>query len=439
MLQINPSEFLRIGRLINNSLNLIDENIRYIKKNNSNNEIDHEDIKELNDLITVIKNDTNFLTKIIIEFEKATGEDIDKLLSKKYSDNFYKDKLLSYYANMICNNKNSKELETLSLCEENDEELSKYCQRQNFINNYESYLNGFDPEKFGLTKEEVKKELIYIYDNKGPNEAYSIMRALVNNCPKNYDEYHFAPKKQINSNGYYDYNKKTIDNYITNSEVIDINGYEYEFAQVLPKDCTNVEYLAYNFAKANTINTMRTLPNKYLELCSKGNSNTIVLTSSNNAMNNDGNWSGYYKSSSLFSKNTNMIVIDAHGSFNNNEYYTQNTIIHEMGHKFDDMIYSKNIIDKLFGKTSYTAASNEWKTAYDKYKNVINSINTNGYESYPNVNEFFSDATVAYFKDPDAVKTLCPEVYNLMNKMLDGEYGFSYNEKITEVLTASTI
>lgn len=430
MLQINPSEFLRIGKLMNNSLDTIDENIQYLMKNKTN----HDKISEFNKLITTIKNDTLFLSKIIVELEEATGEDIDKLLSLKHNNDYYKDKLLSYYANLICNNKNSSHIETIKLCYESDDELSKYCQRQNFINNYANYLKDFEPEKYGLTQEQVEKELIYIYDTKGASEAYSIMRALVNNCPENYFEYNFNPTKQIKDNSYYDYNKKTIDGYITNSEIININGYEYEFAQVLPKDCTNIEMLAYNFAKANTINTMRTLPNKYLKLCTRGNSNTIILTCDTKAMNNTGNWSGYYKASSLFKKNTNMIVLDAHGSFNNNEYYTQDTIIHEMGHKFDDMMYSKNIIDKIFGKINYTASSDEWQNAYNKYKNVLNSINTDGYENYPNVNEFFGDATVAYFKNPNAVRTLCPEVYNLMNKMLDGEYGYSYYDKINEVL-----
>ena len=430
MLQINPSEFLRISKLMNNSLDIIDENIEYLLKNNPKN----EEIIELNKLVVVIKNDTEFLTKIIKEFEIATGEDIDKLLSLKYNDTFYKDKLLSYYANIISSNKNNDEIEILKLCYESDNELSKYCQRQSFINNYSNYLKGFNPEKYGLTWEQVKNELIEIYDTKGPSEAYSIMRALVNNAPSNYNEYNFNPQKQIKSNSYYDYNKNNIDDYITNSEIININGYEYEIAQVLPKNCTNIEMLSYNFCKANIINTMRTLPNKYLDLCTKGNSNTIVLTCNTKAMNNSGNWSGYYKASSLFKKNTNMIVIDAHGSFNNNEYYTQNTIIHELGHKFDDMIYSKNIIDKIFGKINYTTSSDEWENAFNKYKNVLNSVNTNGYTEYPNVNEFFGDAVVAYFKNPNAVKTLCPEVYGLINKMLDGEYGYSYNDKISVIL-----
>ena len=108
-----------------------------------------------------------------------------------------------------------------------------------------------------------------------------------------------------------------------------------------------------------------------------------------------------------------------------------------MGHKFDDMIKPKNIIDWLFGKTTYTKSSDDWNKAYKKYGNVLNSINSGGYLSYPNVNEFFGDAAVAYFKNPEIERQLCPEVYNLISTMLDGEYGYSYNDKIVSILSAS--
>ena len=97
MLQINPSEFLRLGRLMNNSLEIIDENVRYLKSNNQ----DSPELKELLTIITNIKNNTDFITNIINDFEKATGEDINKLLSHNYSDRYYNDKLLKYYANII--------------------------------------------------------------------------------------------------------------------------------------------------------------------------------------------------------------------------------------------------------------------------------------------------------------------------------------------------
>ena len=90
--------------------------------------------------------------------------------------------------------------------------------------------------------------------------------------------------------------------------------------------------------------------------------------------------------------------------------------------------------DIASGNTSYTKSSSEWNDAFKKYSNVLNSINSGGYTVYPNVNEFFGDVTVAYFKNPYEVKALCPEVYNLMNNMLDGEYGYSYNDRILAIL-----
>ena len=181
---------------------------------------------------------------------------------------------------------------------------------------------------------------------------------------------------------------------------------------------------------------MRTLPDKYLELCSKGNSNTITLSCSQEAMNNNANWSGYYKPTSFLGSNNNNITIDIHGSFTDNIYYTQDTLLHEMGHKFDDLIHEKSIIDWIFGSTPYTRSNSEWTDAYKKYNKVLNSINFGGYNTYPNVNEFFGDVSVAYFKNPQELKALCPEAYELMNKMLDGEYGYSYNDKIVAILNA---
>ena len=40
-------------------------------------------------------------------------------------------------------------------------------------------------------------DLLYVYDNRGSSEAYSILHALENNCPKNYHEYKFNPTKAI--------------------------------------------------------------------------------------------------------------------------------------------------------------------------------------------------------------------------------------------------
>ena len=431
MLQINPNEVIRLSKLMQNSIESIEDSIRFLKNKYSN-----EDLLEIEKLLSKTKNNTTFLNSITNELVSATGESLDNLLNSKHTINYYDNKIMNHYATSICNNESKQVLDNIDLCYSRDDKLNNYCQKQTFINNYKTYLNKFNPAKYGLDEETVERELLYIYEKRGASEAYAVMHALNNNAPANYQEYHFNPQKQMHSDDYYDYDSKAINKYITNSEIINVNGYEYEIAQVLPKDCTSVEMLAYNFGKANVINTMRTLPDKYLELCTQGDTNTIVLTCNTKAMNNSGLWSGYYKPSSMFKKYTNIIAIDIHGSFNDNVFYTQDTVIHEMGHKFDDMIYHQSIIDKLFGNIGYSSNNKEWKNAYNKYKNVINSINFGGYENYPNVNEFFGDSAVAYFKNPELVKALCPEVYNLMNNMLDGEYGYSYSEKIVAVLAS---
>ncbi len=435
MLQLNPNEIIRISKLMNNSLDTIKERLRFLKtKYDSNDNINFDNLESH---VTNLSNSTLFLNQIINELEEATGENIDKLISSNHSLSYYENKLLNHYANNLNNNENQSKLDKIDLCYSKDDKLTNYCQKQNFAEYATSFFRKFNPEDYGLNKDTVINDLLYVYDKRGSREAYAIMRALENNAPANYNEYHFNPTSQLNDNSYYDYNSKTISNYQTNSEVININGYKYEIAQVLPKDCTKTELLAYNYGKANVINTMRTLPDKYLELCSKGNSNVITLTCDKLAMNNSGNWSGYYKPSAFFNNKTNMITVDIHGSFNDNTFYTQDTIIHEMGHKFDDMMYDKNIIDWILGRTTYTDSSDNWDNLYHKYGNVLSAINLGGYESYPNVNEFFGDATVAYFKDPEIVKSLCPEVYQSISKMLDGEYGSSYNEKMVHILNAT--
>ena len=438
MLQLNPNEVIRLNKLINNSLDTIRENILYLKKKYSNTDtVEQLDINNLDKSVTKINNGTTFLDNIINELVEATGESIDKLLKANHTLNYFDNKLIEYYANKINNNENQKNLEAIDLCYSKDSRVDNYCQKQNFIDYANKYFNDFDVEKYGLTKEQVIDDLVYVYEKRGATEAYAVMRAVTNNCPNNYQEYDFEPTSQKHNNGYYDYNSNTIDKYQTNSETINVNGYEYEIAQVLPKDCTDIEMLAYNFGKANIINTMRTLPSKFLELCSKGNANVITLTCDRNAMNNNANWSGYYKPSALLSSKTNMITIDIRGSFNDNNFYTQDTLIHEMGHKFDDMIYGKNIIDYIFGRLSYTGTSDAWEKAYKQYGNVVSSLNLGGYMSYPNVNEFFGDAIVMYFKEPRMMKTMCPEAYSLINNMLGGEYGYSYSEKMFNILNVT--
>ncbi len=434
MLQLNPNEIIRQSKLINDSLETILNNLKYLKNSCNKNSLDYQNIDKLNEMALTIQEKSTFLNDIVDELVKITGEDINKLMEANYSLAFYEGKILSYYAKAICNNDKKDELTILELCYGKDAKLTNYCSRENFIAYANTFFKDFNFQKYGLDKEKVMNDLLTIFNKRGNTEAHAIMQALVNNAPDNYNEYHFNPGNITKSYKQYDFNSDTVDNYVTNSEIINVNGYDYEICQVLPKDVTETEKLVYNFAKANVINTMRTLPDKYLQLCSEGSTNAIILTTDRAAMKNNGIWSGYYKPSSIYVRNNNMIVVDIHGSLVDNEYYTQDTIIHEMGHKFDDMMYETNIIDKLFGKPNYSNNNSAWTECYKKYKNVLNGINLDGYEEFPNVNEFFGDAMVAYFKSPELVKRLCPELYELTSKMLDGEYGYSYNERIANIL-----
>lgn len=434
MLQINPNEIIKNNKLINNSLETILNNLKFLKNASINNNIDSQIINDLNKKVLVIQEKSTFLNDIVGELVKITGESVEKLSEANYSLSYYENKILDYYAKAICNNNKIEELNILDMCYGKDTKLTNYCSKENFISYANSYLENFDFSKYGLDKDKVMNDLLYILNKRGTSEAHSVMQALVNNAPENYFKYNFNPTSITNSNKYYDFNSDTINNYLTNSEVISVNGNNFEICQVLPSDCTETEKLVYNFSKANVINTMRTLPDKFLNLCSNGTSNSIILTSARDAMNNNGIWSGYYKPSSIYVRNNNMIVIDIHGSLIDNEYYTQDTIIHEMAHKFDDMMYDTNIIEKLFGNTNYSNNNSQWTDCFNKYKNVLNGIDLNGYEEFPNVNEFFGDAMVAYFKNPNAVKKLCPELYQLASNMLDGEYGYSYSDKIANIL-----
>ena len=439
MLKINPDAVLRYSKLISEKIDEMEGNIQ--KSISINNSISNKkyNLNSINKRFNLIKDGVHSVDKIVQEIEEITDLTREELLSGHFENDYYEDKMLKYYAKKMCTNnvKNTKayfeELGKYYDTSNDNGKFSSYYQRQNFINNYRSLLKDFNPKTYGLTDEKLEKDIIYIYDTRGSSEAYGVVNALANNAPKNYLDYHFNTTEQLRENRYYDYNG-SIKNYQTNSELIKVNGYEYEIAQVLPKDCTETEKLAYNFCKANVVNTMRTLPDNYLKNGVLGNSNSIVLTSNVEVMNNGGKWGGYYKESSFFSKSNNMIVIDAHGSFIDNEYYTQDVLIHEMGHKFDDMMNPKNFFDYLLGRNYYTDNSKEWKDVYNKYQNVLCGINNNGYANYPNVNEFFGDVSVAYFKNPNTLKKLCPEAYDLFSSMLGGEYGYSYNVKIKDVV-----
>lgn len=446
MLKINPYEIICYSRLIDNSLNNALENMNSVQSIYSQINSLPEKYKTLNiniiqELIDRIQQNNQKLTKIVNELEEITGLS-RKQLSKINNIAFYEDKILEYYTEKLYD-KNISQSDHQKLYNQlnfyydtsnNEGKLNQFYQRYLFKKSIPTLLSKFDYQRFNLKEENVINDIMYIYDNRGSNTAYNTIKALVNNCPKNYDNYHFSPIRQPKSNDSYDYNHKTINQYETNSEIININGYNYEFNQVLPKDCTNVERLVYDFSKANIINTMRTLPDTYLKLCSMGNSNSIILTTSKDAMNNQGNWGGYYKTSNYFSNNNNMVVIDINRGLEYNDYYTQDILIHELSHKFDDMLKNESIINSLLGNEYYSTTSDNWKEMFQKHQNIIKKLTNYEYKDFPNINEFFGDTAVAYFKKPQELKNQCPDIYDLFSKTLGTEYGYSYNDKIQEIL-----
>ena len=190
MLQINPNEIIKLKKLLDNSLDIISENIIFLKKEYlTPNSLDYYQIDEINKLVQSLYQDSDFINKIIKELETITGESINKLLSNNYSMSYYENEILNYYAKAICENYSSTELEILDLCYSKDDQLANYCNRESFIKYYKSYLNGIDFTKYNLTREQVEKELLYIYNKRGATEAHAVMRSLINNAPENYFEY----------------------------------------------------------------------------------------------------------------------------------------------------------------------------------------------------------------------------------------------------------
>ena len=447
MLRVNPYEIISYNRLISNSLDSVSENINAIQKLYNMVDFFHKKAKinniiNMQELIKKMKKNNEKLTKIVQELEEITGLTSSQLAKLNYNNAFYEKKILEYYTEKL-HDKNISKSEYRTLynqfnfyydIDNDDGKMSQYYQRYLFKKNIPQLLRNFNYEQFKLSKDVVLEEIMYVYDNRGSNSAYNVIKALGNNCPKNYFEYHFLPTNQSKNNASYDFNNSTIYQYETNSEIININGYNYEFNQVLPKDCTKTERLVYNFTKANVINTMRTLPDNYLRLCSLGNSNSIILTSSKEAMNNPSNWGGYYKPSNYFSDNTNMIVIDVNRGMEMNDYYTQDILIHELSHKYDDMLRNENIINSLLGREYYSTTDSNWKEMFEKHQDIIKSLTHYEYKDFPNINEFFGDTAVAYFKNPHELKNNCPEIYDLFSKTLGKEYGYSYNDKIVEIL-----
>jgi hypothetical protein len=387
----------------------------------------------------------SFLSKMVKELEEAMGESMDDLIKHKYGADVYEDKIIAFYAdhwyklgeNLETQDDAYKHFYVLDIFYDfwhkdtgMDEKLNTYLSIREF-------QEKFDYDRFGLNPDDVRKQLLYIKDVRGFQEMELIIKALLNNCPDNFEDYDFQPGRRINSDSYYNFDSNHINEFQTNSEILSINGYDFEFCQVLPKDCTGIEMLAYNFAKANVINTMRTLPSSYLEVLTHKN-NTVILTCSNDSQIYNGEvfWGG------LTYPGTGNVVINVHESFKANYYYTVGTVLHEFGHKFDAILVD-SFINKLFGKYYYSKNNETWQKLYNKYVETIQGIEAKDYDNLvfgdENENkeysvEFFAGAMYLYFTEGDAMKKFCPDLYEEITRLLGEDYSDSYNEHIEEVL-----
>ena len=294
--------------------------------------------------------------------------------------------------------------------------LIKSRMPEDVLNAIVSSTKNFDYKKFGYSNiEDVVDEFVILSDKR--NVSFPKCSDLLEQISKK--DTNFNPTETTKDTSYYSLLPSAYIPYNINSEIINVNGYDFDFAQVLPTDCTKIERIIYDYYKVEVIDTMKTLPNNYLKAASSGNSNAIVLAPSIKYTNNFNElWGGYYTPSG---KDANTIVIltplEAFGS----EYYTEDVVIHEMGHKFDDysngVFYSRNDENTVY----YSQENAAWNEYYEKYKDVLPPIVADGYDPIPNIQEFFAETSVAYFKNPDELKELCPEVYDAFHKMLGYE------------------
>lgn len=304
------------------------------------------------------------------------------------------------------------------------------------------FILEYHPERFGISKLQMYDDLIYIRDNRDINEMNLVMYALKNNCPDNFSDYDFNPEILWEGIGHYDFDGANIRNYKTNSEFFIINGHKLEIAQVLPKDCTSIELLAYNFTKANVINTIRTFPEEYLDAAVQKN-NVIVLTCDKNSQDHGGSWGGYYCGKNFAWPEDGSVVINAHGSFYNINYYTVDAVIHEFGHKYDDILNGMGKFDNGITDIYMTDKSEKWNDLYKEYKGILPDIVEGCYteEGFENSNnprtEFFAESMVAYFLNPAELKRLCPEVYDEITSIMGHDYGGAYINNIDSVIESN--
>lgn len=380
------------------------------------------------DYVFKLKEHADNWVLLVHQLEEATGESAEKLLESNYSDEYYEQKFIDYYAKLTVDSKETgvidssiyllNEIYDFGLDGENYSEklefaLAKAALGDEYISEFKGILGNFDYAKYGFSSmDEVLDDMVRIYMRNGFIDAYLIAEKLLW-LPDNYIPSNFDPTIQLKDDDYYGY--YPLECFETNSENITVNGYVFDIAQVLPENCTKLEQVYYNFLKDEVIKTLSSLPDNYLKAASMGKSNAIVLTCSQDAMfYGSGDWGGYY---TFIGTAPNTIVINCQDVDSYVGYYTNDIVIHEIGHKFDDMMFD-NIIDDSNMVVYHTEASSEWSNYYEKYQHVLPSLVDNGYSVIPNSQEFFAESAVAYFKNPEGLKQHCEEVYNAFEKLL---------------------
>ena len=400
-------------------------------------------VSTLNTMISSeLDNKISFLSEIVLWLEEVTKETLDQLIDNNHSQAYYEEKVFYYLRENgfvgDLNNNNGKVNRLLTILDTSEESMKKY-RAMNDIFNFERghFFAAFDFKRFGLNAFDVLNELSEIYLRSGRDETTNIMYALLNNCPDNYEDYNFNPVSQLYDDNQYGYNPDTIGNYETNSEIISINGINFEFAQVLPKNCTNIERLVYNFAKANCINTMKTLPKEYLDLSTEcyDRGNVIILTCDKNAMTYPGGWAGLFNqhpSIVLPRKDfaSGIICLDIHltieyaKSKELSEFITKDGFIHELGHRFCTLT-GQNV----------DSQKDWWNLVSFFNKLKMEVILPLGYDSdaYDDINEFVADIFAAYFTRGEELKRFCPDLYEKISQMLGGDFGGSYSKNIKRI------
>ena len=398
------------------------------------------DIDSLNSKVSKeLDSKIEFLTKIVVELEEAMGESVDQLIEHKYSDDIYEDKIIAFYTDHWY--KLDKNLET------QEEAYSHFYVLDNLYDFWHTgqgmdkkvklylelreFQDEFNYDRFGLDVDEVRKELLYIYEKRGSDEMELIMHALLYNCPDNFEEYNFNPTEmQPPYEGRYALDPSLYGTYKLNVEKITIHGIEFEYVQTLPSDCTGIEALANNFTKARMCNTLRSLPKSFLR-CVTAKCNTIVST-------HDDDISLYKNSSAAEWYNPNQgsafdscIILKGYSALRDVEWYTKNAFIHELGHKFDD-----TLADLLGTKIPWNWSAVDkvkWEDFYTRYKNITQAMTESGYNPPPDVGEFFAEVICSYFIAPDELQGLAPDLYDEISALLGGDYGKSFNKNNEEI------